>query len=72
MEKYNLYCGNQFGNNDDATRIFNDEFIPFVKKLKIKNKDIEKLYNIVKHIAEEAYMMGGNVREWECNSGEGV
>ena len=72
MEKFNLYCGNQFGDNDDATRIFNDEFIPFVKKLKIKDKDIETLYKIVKKITEEAYMMGGNVREWECNAGEGV
>ncbi len=72
MEKYNLNCGDQFGENDEATRIFNDEFIPFIKKLKIKDKDIEKIYKIIRNIAEEAYSMGGNVSEWYCNAGEGV
>ncbi len=72
MGKYNLNCGDQFGKNDEATRIFNDEFIPFIKKLKIKDKDIEKIYKIIQNITEEAYFMGGNVREWECNAGEGV
>lgn len=72
MEKYDLNCGDQFGKNDEATRIFNDEFIPFIKKLNIKDKDIEKIYKIIRNIAKEAYSMGGDVREWECNSGEGV
>lgn len=72
LTKYNLNCGNQFGEDDEASRIFNDEFIPFIKKLEIKDKDIEKIYKIVRNIAEEAYSMGGNVAEWYCNGGEGV
>lgn len=72
MGKYNLNCGDQFGENDEATRIFNDEFIPFIKKLNIKDKDIEKIYKIIQNITEEAYSMGGNVAEWYCNAEEGV
>ncbi len=72
MEKYNLGCSDQFGENDEATRIFNDELIPLVKKLKIKDKDIEKIYKIVRNIAEEAYSTGSGVAEWCCNAGEGV
>jgi len=72
LNKYNLNCGNQFGENDEATRIFNDELIPFIKKLKIKDKDIEKIYKIVQDIAEEAYSMGGYVDYWCCTAGEGV
>lgn len=69
VTKYNLSCGDQFGRDDEATRIFNDKFVPFVKKLNIKDSDIDSLYKIVRDIAEEAYSMGGDVREWYMNEG---
>ena len=72
-KKYNLNCGDMFGRDDKSTELYNDKFVPFLKKLGIKKeKDLDDIFSIVRDIVEEATSNASLVTAWEINSGEGV
>ena len=61
MKTYNLYRGDYFGQNDEATRIYNDVFVPKLKKLGItKEKDLDAIFKIVEDIVSEACINAAN------------
>ena len=73
MKTYNLNCGDMFGRDDRATELYNNKFVPLLKKLGIKKeKDLDNIFAIVKEVVEEATSNERLITEWECNAGEGV
>lgn len=52
-KEYYIGSGDYFGENGPNEK-FNKEFVPFLKKLKIKEKDIDKIAKYV----EEFYSIG--------------
>lgn len=73
IKKYDLHCGDMFGEDDRATEILNNEFIPLIKKMGVRTEDdLNSVISVLKKIVEEACSNERLVTEWECNSGEGV
>lgn len=55
MKEYNLRRGDYFGQNDKATEKYNKELVPLLMRLGItKEKDLDKIYNIIDDIVSEA------------------
>ena len=61
MKEYNLHRGDYFGQNDKATEKYNKEFVPLLGKLGItKEKDLDKIFNVVDDIVSEACINAAN------------
>ena len=66
MKEYNLHRADYFGNNDIATEKYNKELVPLLNKLGItKEKDLDKIFNIVDDIVSEACINAANEARWE-------
>jgi len=72
-KNYNLNCGDMFGRDDRATELYNNKFVPYLKKIGIKKeKELDNIFSLVREIVEEATSNERMVTEWELNAGEGV
>lgn len=66
MKEYNLHRGDYFGQNDNATEIYNKEFVPLLRELGItKEKDLDKIFKIVDDIVSEACINAADEARWE-------
>lgn len=73
VKKYDLHCGDMFGEDDRATEILNNEFIPLINRHGIRTEhDVDEVVKILTRIVEEACSNERLVTSWECNGGEGV
>lgn len=70
MKIYNIGASDFFGKNTPNDK-FNKELIPFLKKLGIKKeKDLDKIAEIVRDISFISYENGGDNREKEMIENE--
>ena len=70
MKIYNIGFGDFFGKNTPNNK-FNKELIPFLKKLGInKEKDLDKIAEIVSEIYSIGYSNGSDNREKEIMENE--
>ena len=73
VKKYDLHCGDMFGEDDRATEILNNKFIPLIKRRGIRTEhDVNEVIEILRRIVEEACSNERLVTSWEYNAGEGV
>lgn len=61
---YYIGGGDYFGKNE-ASKMFHNEMLPLLSKLKIKETDIAKIADIVSNIYDSAYSDGYNNAEHE-------
>lgn len=68
---YNLFCSDPFGDNDTATSICNDKLVPLLKQFGIsKQRDIKKIVDIVREIAQEAYSSGAENERFDISESD--
>lgn len=65
-KQYNIGCGDYFG-KCEANNKFNKELLPYLLKLNITKKDIDKIANIVSDIYNLAYNDGYDNAEHEAS-----
>lgn len=64
---YYVGCTDYFGTNTKPGDIANKELVPFLKKLKISERNIDEIMEMVIRIADEAWSNGSDSCEHEMN-----